>query len=165
MSDTANSRYGVDPERDLVLERTVPVPPERVWAAWTQPHLLKQWFCPVPYTLVECEIDLQPGGRFFTVMESPEGERMAPGNGCYLEVLRNRRLVWTSALGPGFRPNPPGAGFVITAVISMEPAEGGGCRYTAHAIHADPASAAQHADMGFHAGWGAALDQLVSLMR
>ncbi len=50
---------------------------------------------------------------------------MEAGDGCYLEVIENRRLVWTSALGPGFRPNPPDGGFLFTAVISMEPTEDG----------------------------------------
>jgi uncharacterized protein YndB with AHSA1/START domain len=156
--------FPTDPQRDLVLERTVPVPPDKVWAAWTQPDLLMQWFCPLPYRTVECEIDLRPGGRFVTVMQTPEGERMDAGEGCYLEVVENRRLVWTSALGPGYRPNPAGEGFLFTAVISMEPTDDGGCRYTARAIHSDPAEATQHQEMGFHEGWGAALDQLVDLM-
>jgi hypothetical protein len=30
--------------------------------------------------------------------------------------------------------------------------------------HADASGAKAHADMGFHNGWGAALDQLVTLM-
>jgi uncharacterized protein YndB with AHSA1/START domain len=34
------SHFTPDPALDLVLERTIPVPPERVWAAWTQPELL-----------------------------------------------------------------------------------------------------------------------------
>lgn len=156
--------FPIDPALDLVLERTVPVPPEKVWAAWTTPALLMQWFTPAPYKTIECEIDLRPGGRFMTVMETPEGERMDAGDGCYLEVVENRRLVWTSALGPGFRPNPAEGGFPFTAVITMQPTADGGTHYTATAIHGDPAVAAQHDEMGFHHGWGAALDQLVALM-
>jgi hypothetical protein len=37
-----------DAARDLVLEAVIDAPPDRVWAALTQPELLKQWFCPVP---------------------------------------------------------------------------------------------------------------------
>jgi len=159
------SYYTPNPELDLVLERVVPVSPERVWRAWTEPAQLKQWFCPRPWRTTECEIDLRPGGRFYTVMQSPEGEDMAPNVGCYLEVVPNQRLVWTGALGPGFRPVAhAGDELVFTAIISIEPVEGGS-KYTAVAMHRDPDTTAKHAAMGFHEGWGAALDQLVELAR
>ena len=41
---------------------------------------------------------MRPGGIFRTVMCSPEGDRNE-GNGCYLEVVPHRRLVWTAAPG------------------------------------------------------------------
>jgi uncharacterized protein YndB with AHSA1/START domain len=157
--------YIHDRELDLVLERLVDVSPDRVWRAWTEPELLKQWFTPKPWQTVDCEIDLRPGGIFRTVMRSPEGEDMPPGTGCYLEVIPNQRLVWTGALLPGFRPAniEPGVP-VFTAAITME-AEGSGTRYRAVVMHRDPEEARGHAEMGFHQGWGAALDQLVELMK
>ncbi len=161
-----------DPKLDLLLERVVDVPPALVWAAWTKPELLKKWFTPAPWKTVECEIDLRPGGIFRTVMESPEGERHA-GDGCYLEIVPERKLVWTSALLPGYRPVKPTMSLdpskgcdqlLFSAVISLAP-EGKGTRYTALVIHIDEASCKRHNDMGFHMGWGAALDQLVALMQ
>ena len=151
----------INPELDLVLERTIDVPPHLVWRAWTEPALLKQWFCPAPWGVASCEIDLRPGGQFHTVMRSPEGQLHDEGPGCILEVLPNERLVWTDALGPDFRPT--GKGF-ITAVITLTPA-GNGTHYHALARHATPEAVKQHAEMGFHAGWGMALDQLVALMK
>lgn len=56
---------------DLVLERIVDVPKEMIWRAWTEPTLLMPWFCPKPWTVVACEIDLRPGGQFSTTMQSP----------------------------------------------------------------------------------------------
>lgn len=153
----------VDPTLDLVLEREVDVPPAAVWRAWTTPELLTQWFAPKPYETVECEIDLRRGGVFRTVMRSPEGEDTENAN-CYLDVVAERRLVWSTALGPGYRPRPD-APMPMTAVIELEPTAGGGTRYRATVLHRDPADAAQHAELGFAAGWGAALDQLVDLVR
>src|SRR5690242_2821697 len=92
-----------NPSLDLVLERVVDVPRELVWSAWTTPEHIKKWFTPAPWTTIACEIDLRPGGAFRTTMRSPEGEEF-PNVGCYLEVVPNERLVWTNALGPGFRP-------------------------------------------------------------
>jgi uncharacterized protein YndB with AHSA1/START domain len=160
----------IDPELDLVLEREVNVPPAQVWAAWTRPEHVVKWFTPAPWTTPHCEIDLRPGGKFLTVMRSPEGEEY-PNDGCYLEVIENRRLTWTNALEPGFRPPPPRSGepspgdFPFTAVVSLEDTPGGGTRYTALAMHANPGDRKTHEEMGFEHGWGAALDQLVVMVR
>ena len=157
-----------DPKLDLVLERIVDVPPDLVWTAWTTPEHLKKWFTPAPWTTVDCEIDLRPGGIFRTVMRSPEGQSF-PNVGCYLEVVKNERLVWTSALEPGYRPSrpsaaPPGCSFVFTAVISLEQL-GNRTKYTALVIHGDPESRKKHEEMVFHEGWGAALDQLITVVK
>jgi len=161
MSDRPTIDPPLDPERDLVLERVVDVPPERVWRAWTEPEHLKRWFTPKPWQTIDCEIDLRPGGVFRTTMRSPEGEVMPTNAGCYLEVVEHRRLTFTDALGPGFRPK--GGGF-MTATILLQP-EGDGTRYVAIARHADPETREQHEEMGFLHGWGTALDQLVALVK
>jgi uncharacterized protein YndB with AHSA1/START domain len=153
-----------DSDLDLVLERIVDVPPEKVFAAWTQPALIVKWFTPAPWQTIACEIDLWPGGRFHTVMRSPEGEEF-PNEGCWLEIVPNRKIVWTGALAPGYRPRKGvESPFLLTAIITMEPS-GRGTKYTARAIHADAEGRKQHEAMGFHAGWGKALDQLVALVK
>lgn len=161
---TARTSDAIDPTLDLVLERIVDVPPERVWRAWTTPERVKQWFTPRPWSTVECEIDLRPGGIFRTVMRSPEGD-LSPNLGTYLEVVPNERLVWTVALGPGFRPLPIRPdGLLFTAIITFE-RHGAGTKYRALVRHCDAETAKRHHDMGFHDGWGAAFDQLVELER
>lgn len=150
-----------DPELDLVLERVIDVPPELIWKAWTDPEHLKRWFAPRPWSITDVEIDLRPGGIFHTVMRSPEGEDYSGDPGCVLEVVENRRLVWTDALGPGYRP---AAEPFFTAVVTMEPS-GTGTRYVARAIHRDPEGRKKHEEMGFHEGWGQTLDQLVELAK
>ncbi len=146
----------------LRLERVVPVTTDHLWRGWTDPAVLVRWFTPAPWKTTDAEIDCRPGGIFRTVMEGPDGERNE-GEGCILEVVPGRRLVWTSALRPGFAPARMAAeDFVLTAVVEMEPVEGG-ARYRATVLHASPEDARRHADMGFQAGWSAALDQLVAL--
>lgn len=147
-----------DPKLDLVLERVVDVKPELIWRAWTEPRHLMKWFTPKPWETIACEIDLRPGGLFSSTMRSPQGEVMPRNDGCILEVVPHRRLVFTDALGPGYRPNP---GSFMTAFVLLEP-HGSGTKYTAIAKHADEEKRKQHEDMGFHSGWGAALDQLVT---
>jgi uncharacterized protein YndB with AHSA1/START domain len=159
----------IDPKLDLVLEREVDVPKKLVWAAWTTPEHIKKWFTPAPWTTPECEIDLRPGGIFRFTMRSPEGDE-SDYRGCFLEIAPEERLVWTLALGPGYRPAArdtavcDGTDLPFTAVITLE-ATGTGTKYRAVVMHADQATAAKHADMGFSAGWGAAFDQLVTLLK
>lgn len=153
-----------DPATDLVLERVVDVSPAAVWRAWTDPEQLRQWFTPAPWTTRSVDLDVRPGGRFDTTMASPEGDEY-PSSGCFLEVVEGRRLVFTSALGPSYRPVPvPEGEFHFTAVVELEP-EGDGTRYRATAVHPDAAAKAQHEEMGFMDGWGAALDQMIALIK
>lgn len=157
-----------DPRLDLVFERIVELPPELIWSAWTTEEHIKQWFTPAPWQTVDCEIDLRPGGIFRTVMRSPSGEDF-PNIGCCLEIVPNRKLVWTNALEPGYRPvrqlsDTPCESFLFTAVISLEP-QGQGTKYTALVIHRDEEGRNKHKEMGFYEGWGKALDQLVDYMK
>jgi uncharacterized protein YndB with AHSA1/START domain len=167
MNDTICNAF--DPELDLSFERIVDVPPERVWEAWTKADLVKQWLCPRPWQTVVCEIDLRPGGKFNTVMRSPEGKEF-PGRGCYLEILPNNRLVWTNALLPGFRPAPTTetedicCSFAFTGIVSLSP-HVDGTRYSAVILHADKAARERHASMGFEEGWGKALDQMIAMIK
>ena len=153
--------YTLNPELDLELVRHVPVAPELVWKAWTDPELLKQWFSPAPWSVAEVAIDVRPGGAFDFTMRSPEGEDY-PNGGCILDVVEGERLVFTECLGAGYRPRA--AEIPMTAILELAPDGNGGTTYRAIATHLDPAGRQAHAEMGFHEGWGAALDQLVALM-
>lgn len=162
--------YQANPKLDLSFSRIVDVPRALVWRAWTEPELLMPWFCPLPWKTIDCEIDLRPGGIFRSTMQSPEGKEF-PNMGCYLEIVPNEKLVWTNALLPGYRPSlitetcgSEGPGFMFTAMLELaDHAEG--TRYTATVIHADDEGRKTHEAMGFEAGWGLALDQLVAMIK
>ena len=161
---TRRATAPLDPNLDLSFERIVDVPRELVWKAWTTPELVTQWFTPQPWKTTSCSIDLRPGGAFSTTMHSPDGESF-PNEGCYLEVLENETLVWTSVLGADYRPNTTSPDDLpMTASIELEDA-GGKTKYRATVRHADAQQRARHEAMGFHTGWGTALDQLVALMK
>ncbi|MFL5808971.1 MAG: SRPBCC domain-containing protein, partial [Flavisolibacter sp.] len=99
--------YKFNPELDLKLELVLDASCEKLFKAWTDANHIKPWFCPAPWKVTEAEIDLRPGGKFNTTMEGPNGEKF-PNNGCLLEIVPNRKLVWTSVMGENFRPMPPG---------------------------------------------------------
>jgi uncharacterized protein YndB with AHSA1/START domain/GAF domain-containing protein len=153
-----------DPELDVRLELDLTCSVRHLWRGYTEPALLEQWFCPRPWRVASCAIEQRVGGRFRTVMRGPEGEEHA-GDGCFLELVRERRVVWTNALVGGFRPAPSasgGVGFGFTARVSFEP-RAAGSRVVAVVSHATRADRDRHAEMGFEAGWTAAFRQLEAL--
>ena len=153
---------------DLKLERLLDAPRDLVWRAWTDAEHIKKWWAPRPYQTPEVEIELKPGGKFFTLMTGPDGFHEA-GSACILDVVPGERIVWTTALGPGYRPREFAAdgcgGFPFTAIHTFEDAGGGKTRYTATVMHQNAADAETHATMGFHDGWGTCAEQLAEVAR
>jgi uncharacterized protein YndB with AHSA1/START domain len=115
---TTNPYGPIDPHLDLVLERVVDVPRHLVWKVWTEPEHLMPWFCPKPWTVSECQIDLRVGGECRTVMRSPDGQEF-PNIGTYLDIVPMERFIFTDALTGGFRP---GASGFMTAIVLLEDA-------------------------------------------
>ena len=153
---------------DLQFHREVNISPAQVWEGLTDPQILMKWFCPRPWKVVDCEIDLRPGGLFRTVMQSPKGENMPDNTWCLLAVEPQKRLVWTNAFGPGFRPKAQpqeeSLGFFFVADLQLSLLDSGRTSYTANVMHQTESSRQAHDEMGFQQGWGASLDQLIELM-
>lgn len=144
---------------DLVLQRVIELPREKLWRCWTEPGLLKQWFCPKPWGVARAELDLRSGGSCNITMLSPEGEEF-PNPGVYLEVIPNERLVFTDAYTRAWEPS---AKPFMTGIITFEDLGNGRTSYTATARHWNAEDKKQHEEMGFHEGWGKATDQLTEL--
>jgi len=145
---------------ELTLTRLIDAPPEKLFRAWTEPELMKEWFTPRPWTTPVVETDVRPGGSSYVLMRGPDGEEFA-NRGVYLEVVKNKRLVFTDAYTSAWQPS--GKPF-MTAIVEFE-SEGGKTRYTARALHWSEADRDAHLKMGFHEGWGKAADQLEALVK
>ncbi len=78
----------------LTLTETFPVPPARVFSAWTDAATLKRWFAPGDMRVAEAAADLRPGGRYRIVMEAPDGAQRIVG-GEYLDIVANERLSFS----------------------------------------------------------------------
>ena len=146
-------------DRELVLTRLISAPREKVYRAWTDPELLKQWFAPKPYTTPIVEIDVRPGGSAYFVMRGPDGKDL-PNRGVYLEVVPNAKLVSTDAYVRAWEPSEKP---FMTLILTFGD-EGGKTRYTARVRHWTVADREAHEKMGFHEGWGLCTDQLEALV-
>lgn len=153
ITDTANL------DRELLISRVINAPPEKVFRAWTEPELLMQWFTPAPWQTVKAEVDLRPGGANLIVMRGPDGQEF-PNRGVYLEVIKNRKLVFTDAYVKAWEPS---AKPFFTVVLTFEDM-GGKTKYTARLYHWTEADRETHEKMGFREGWGKATNQLEALV-
>jgi uncharacterized protein YndB with AHSA1/START domain len=147
-------------DRDLILTRLIDASPDKLFRAWTEPELMKQWFAPLPWTTPHAEMDVRPGGSSLVVMRGPDGSEF-PNPGVYLEVVKNKRLVATDAFTQAWEPS---AKPFMTLVLTFED-EGGKTRYTALARHWSVEDREAHEKMGFHEGWSICTDQLEALVK
>jgi len=83
----------------LRMSRTFDAPRERVFAAWTNPDHLREWFGPPGVSNVECELDARPGGAWRLRGMSDRGSLAVSGR--YVDVVPPERLSFTWAWHTG----------------------------------------------------------------
>lgn len=148
-------------ETELNISRLIKAPPATVWKAWSVPENLAKWWIPAP---IECRVDtldLRPGGGFVTKMREEGGDWQPHVDGCFLEAVPEKRLVFTTVLTEGWQPIEPW--LAITAILTFEPRDGG-TLYAARVLHRSPEDSRKHDEMGFYEGWGTAIGQLARLV-
>ena len=146
---------------ELTLNRLLDAPADKLYRLWTDPSRLHEWFCPKPWTVSHAVLDVRPGGAADITMEGPGGE-VVSNPGQYLEVVANRKLVFTDPFTGDWVPKD-GAPFMV-ATVTFTP-EGGKTRYIAVCRHWSAADKKKHEEMGFHPGWNIVADQLEALAK
>jgi uncharacterized protein YndB with AHSA1/START domain len=81
-------------EREIVSERVFDAPRERVFAAYTNPELIPEWWGPRRMTTIVDQMDVKPGGTWRFIMQDPDGEDTG-FRGTYREVKPPERIVQT----------------------------------------------------------------------
>ncbi len=67
--------FKVDKEKSTVHVRCeFDAPQSDVWAAWTEPDILDQWWAPKPWRSVTKTMEFKEGGRRLYAMVGPNGE-------------------------------------------------------------------------------------------
>lgn len=149
-------------EQELVITRIFDAPRELVFQAWTEPERVMRWWGPQGFTTPVCEIDLRPGGAWFSCMRSPEGKDYW-GKGVYREIVKPERIVCTdlfadekgNTVSPqhyGMSPDWP-AEALITATFTEHPGK------TSVTLRHAPLKPGTERDM-CRQGWSESLDKL-----
>jgi len=141
-------------EHTLAITRRIPATPDAVFAAWTSPERLKQWFGPYGMDVTQATVEPRAGGRFDSTMRDATGKQYA-----------SKAVV--EAISPGrsltFHVESCAGGQLAgaTATVSVEP-DPHGTRLDVLWRHPSAAMRATHEEMGFHTGWGQTLDRLTA---
>jgi uncharacterized protein YndB with AHSA1/START domain len=137
----------------LELVRTLKVPRERVFAAWTDPQQANRWWAPRDFELLSCTMDVRPGGKWHRRMRSPRGI-VVTKFGVYREVVVPERLAFT------YQTEEDGALDDETLVtVTFEEAAAGTRLTLRHVAFESEAASLDH-----RGGWGGALDRCLAFL-
>ena len=90
------------PERTVVINRVFAAPRELVYATFTEPKHLRQWYGPLGFSIAACESDHRPGGSIMLQMRHDDKDgTLYPMTGTYGAVDPPRRFELSSqAIAP-----------------------------------------------------------------
>ena len=133
------------PDLGFTLERSFPVAPDRVWAHFTQPELMAQWFCPNPSLETACTLDVRPGGAWRCAM----GPHAVSGTFTEVEPPTRLSFTWDHDDDPD-----------TTVTVTLSP-QGAGTRLVLAHAETQPDVGAD----GHQGGWTLTLQRLAELLR
>jgi uncharacterized protein YndB with AHSA1/START domain len=142
------------PTAALVIRRTYNASRSRVFAAWTRPELLRQWFAPPPgWTIPEAAVDARVGGAYRIAFRAPDGTERVVG-GVFREYREPERFSYTWAWDDRDRD----AGEMLVTVELLERGAETELVLT-HEHFADQTSYARH-----EGGWQLSLTNLAAIL-
>ena len=142
------------------LQRVFDATPDIIFAAFTEPDQLLQWWGPAGIDTTEAAVDLAPGGEFRVTMRAVDGSYEGPMIGRFVEIVPPRRLVFEIHTHCNGAPGLFDATKLPTTTVAIElrALEDGRTELTlTHTGFDNPVAADAHTG-----GWGSSLDKLVS---
>jgi uncharacterized protein YndB with AHSA1/START domain len=108
---------------EVRVARRFKTPSDRLFAAYTQPALLRRWLLGPPgWNMPECDVDLREGGAYRYLWRRDDGSAEFGSEGVYLEVSAPHRIVQTQRMFGA--PAGPMAQEVRCTVEFVDDAEG-----------------------------------------
>ena len=162
---------------EIVITREFDAPRERVWKAWTEPELVKQWWGPEQFTAPSIKIDLRVGGKYIFAMHGPAGsewDKDMYSAGVYKEIVPNEKLVVTDYFsdenGNKLPPAQYGqdAAFPSEMKVTVLFEEIGKGKTRLSIVYPKPETEAQFQAMlksGMQEGWNSSLNKLAEALR
>ena len=77
----------------FMISRQFAMPRSKMWAAWTRPDQLQQWFGPKGWDNAILAFDFRPGGEWRGRMQMPDGSMMF-SKFVFREIEEPSRLTW-----------------------------------------------------------------------
>jgi uncharacterized protein YndB with AHSA1/START domain len=154
-----------DAIKTVTLTRTFDAPRELVFAAWTDPKHIANWWGPRGFTNPVCEWNAVPGGKIAVTMRANDeiaaaiGMKDHPMGGEFREVMPPSKLVFTTTAFDG----PDGPKIRNLNTVTFE-AQGDKTKVTLVAVVEYAAPDMAMALGGMEQGWSESLDKLSELL-
>jgi uncharacterized protein YndB with AHSA1/START domain len=134
------------------IRRVIKAPRSRVFASWTTPELMRQWFAPGGMRVASASADLRPGGEYRVEMHGVD-DAVHVAAGVYRKIVPNELLsfTWGGSCDPG-------SGTLVT--VAFRDFEQGTELILTHEHFSSAEAAAKHEH-----GWIGCLDSLEAFSR
>ena len=154
-------------QQELVMERVLDAPREKVWEAWTNPEEIKKWWGPKDFTAPSIQSDFREGGTYLWAMESPDGQ-VYWSTGTYREIVPLERIVVTDSFADENGNVVPGTHYgmpddfplEMEITITFEDAGEGRTKLTIRHAGMPATEVGQQAE----GGWNESLDKLAAVV-
>jgi uncharacterized protein YndB with AHSA1/START domain len=139
----------------LEIKRVIKAPRDRVYAAWTDPAELRQWFGPENVQTHNLIAESRVGGQFCWDLSNSEGEKMTV-RGEYRELQPGKKIVFTWQ----WQDDETWENLFSVVTVELDDADGGTELRLKHQQLPNEESRDGH-----NRGWNSALDKLEKFFR
>ena len=148
-------------DRTASISRQINVPARYVFAAHSTAENIARWYGPETYPVTQCDYDFRVGGTWRMVMTGPDGVDGPPFGGSFLDIVPNRRIVYTNGFedGRGGDMNLSNAQDKMTITTTFDEVDGT-TTITVSTLFASVAMKDEFLKFGMHEGMESGFDQL-----